>query len=133
MRVYSHSYWLVIFCTTNSSRVLARERWQIFENSWKKTQYFMNNLYKSLYSSIYLSTYVSICIYVCIFLSIHLSFIYLSICLLIQGMCDLGLSRDGIPGLTPYIYAIVRKGILITCHLILAIALKVILIPVTTY
>ena len=30
MRVYSHSYWLVIFCKTNSSRVLARERrWQI--------------------------------------------------------------------------------------------------------
>ena len=23
-------------CTTNSSRVLARERWQTFENSWKK-------------------------------------------------------------------------------------------------
>ena len=42
IRVYSHSYWLVIFCTTNSSRVLARERWQIFENSWKKTQYLMN-------------------------------------------------------------------------------------------
>ena len=33
MRVYSHSYWLVIFCTTNSSRVLERERWQTFENS----------------------------------------------------------------------------------------------------
>ena len=32
--VYSHSYWLAIFCTTNSSRVLARERWQTFENSW---------------------------------------------------------------------------------------------------
>ena len=45
MRVYSLSYWLVIFCTTNSSRVLARERWQIFENSWKKTQYLMNTLY----------------------------------------------------------------------------------------
>ena len=24
------------FCTTNSSRVLARERWQTFENSWGK-------------------------------------------------------------------------------------------------
>ena len=24
------------FCITNSSRVLARERWQTFENSWKK-------------------------------------------------------------------------------------------------
>ena len=45
MQVYSHSYWLVIFCTTNSSRVLARERWQTFENSWKKTQYLMNTLY----------------------------------------------------------------------------------------
>ena len=43
IRVYSHSYWLVIFCTTNCSRVLGRERWQTFENSWKKTQYFMNN------------------------------------------------------------------------------------------
>ena len=36
MRVYNHSFWLVIVCTTNSSRVLARERWQSFENSWKK-------------------------------------------------------------------------------------------------
>ena len=45
MRVYSHSYWLVIFWTTNSSRVLAREGWQTFENSWKKTQYLMNTLY----------------------------------------------------------------------------------------
>ena len=45
MQVYSHSYWLVFFCTTNSSRVLARERWQTFENSWKKTQYLMNTLY----------------------------------------------------------------------------------------
>ena len=45
MKVYSHSYWLVIFCTTNSSRVLVRERWQTFENSWKKTQYLMNTLY----------------------------------------------------------------------------------------
>ena len=34
--VQSHSYWLVIFCATNSSRVLARERWQAFENSWEK-------------------------------------------------------------------------------------------------
>ena len=44
-QVYSHSYWLEIFCTTNSSRVLARERRQTFENSWKKTQYLMNTLY----------------------------------------------------------------------------------------
>ena len=35
--VYSHSYWLAIFCTTNSSPVLARERSQNIENSWKKT------------------------------------------------------------------------------------------------
>ena len=35
-----HSYWLVIFCTTNSSRVLARERWQTFENSLKKNTIF---------------------------------------------------------------------------------------------
>ena len=45
MRVYNHSSWLVIFCTTNKSRVLAGERWQIFENSWKETQYLMNTLY----------------------------------------------------------------------------------------
>ena len=32
------------FCTTNSSRVLARERWQTSENSWKKTQYLMNKI-----------------------------------------------------------------------------------------
>ena len=37
LRVNSYSYWLVIFCTTNSSWVLARERWQ-------KTQYLMNSL-----------------------------------------------------------------------------------------
>jgi len=35
-----HSYWLVIFCTTKSSRVLARERWQTFKNSWKKNSIF---------------------------------------------------------------------------------------------
>ena len=45
MRVYSHSYWLAILSTTYSSRVLARERWQTLENSWKKTQYLMNTLY----------------------------------------------------------------------------------------
>ena len=33
MQVYSHSYWLVIFSTTNSCRVLARDRWQTFKNS----------------------------------------------------------------------------------------------------
>ena len=43
--VYSHSHWLVNFCTSNSSRALARERWQTFENSWKETQLLMNTLY----------------------------------------------------------------------------------------
>ena len=37
--VYSHPYRLAIFCTTNSSTVLARERSQNIENSWKKTQW----------------------------------------------------------------------------------------------
>ena len=46
MRVYSPSHWLVIFCTTNSSRVQSWERWQTFENSWKKTQYLTNTLYQ---------------------------------------------------------------------------------------
>ena len=46
MRVYIHSYWQVIFCTTNSSRGLAKEMWKTFENSWKKTQYLLNTLYK---------------------------------------------------------------------------------------
>ena len=33
------------FCTTNSSRVLARERWQTLQNSREKnTQYLMNTL-----------------------------------------------------------------------------------------
>ena len=54
MQVYSNSYWLAIVCTTNSSRVLARERWQTFEKSWKKTQYLMNTLY------IYVHTYMLI-------------------------------------------------------------------------
>ena len=40
-----HSYWLVIFCTTNRSRVLAKARWQTFENSWEKKEYSMNTLY----------------------------------------------------------------------------------------
>ena len=29
-----------LFCTTNSRRVLARERWQTFENSWEKNTIF---------------------------------------------------------------------------------------------
>ena len=32
------------FLYSNSSRVMARERWQTFEISWKKTQYLMNTL-----------------------------------------------------------------------------------------
>ena len=34
-----------IFCTTNSSRVLVKERWQTFENSLKKTQCLIFTLY----------------------------------------------------------------------------------------
>ena len=34
-----------LFCTTNSRRVLARERWETLKNSWEKTQYLMNTLY----------------------------------------------------------------------------------------
>ena len=35
------------FCTANRSPVLARERWQTFENSWKKNpQYLLITLYK---------------------------------------------------------------------------------------
>ena len=41
-RVCSHFYWPIIFCTTNSSRVPARERWQTFENSWGK-----HNIYRT--------------------------------------------------------------------------------------
>ena len=43
MRMYSHSYWLVFFV-----QPLAAECWRGkgFENSWKKTQYLMNTLYK---------------------------------------------------------------------------------------
>ena len=44
MRMYSHSYWLANFCTTNSSSVLARERWQNNENSREKTQFFLNTI-----------------------------------------------------------------------------------------
>ena len=36
MRVYSHSYWLVFFFPTNSSRVLARVRWQSLRILGKK-------------------------------------------------------------------------------------------------
>ena len=39
-RVYSHSYWLTIFCTTNSSPVLSNERPQNIENSWEKNTIF---------------------------------------------------------------------------------------------
>ena len=38
MRVYSHSCWLVTFCTTNSSQVLVRQRLQNIENSWENKQ-----------------------------------------------------------------------------------------------
>ena len=35
--LYSHSFWLTIFCQTNSSPVLARERSKNIENSWEKS------------------------------------------------------------------------------------------------
>ena len=31
--VFHNSHWVVFFCTTNSRRVVTRERWQTFENS----------------------------------------------------------------------------------------------------
>ena len=37
IQVYSHSNWLAIFCATNCSPVLARERWQNTRNSSKST------------------------------------------------------------------------------------------------
>ena len=46
LNVHSHNYWLTIFCTTNSSSPgLARKRSQNIENSWEKTQYWINTLY----------------------------------------------------------------------------------------
>ena len=44
MRVYSHSHWLAIFCTTNNSPVLAREMWKNTENFREKL--FLHTLYK---------------------------------------------------------------------------------------
>ena len=40
MRVYSHSHWLVAFCTTKSSRVLARERWKKHNIQWTPCIFF---------------------------------------------------------------------------------------------
>ena len=37
MRVYSRSYWLAFFV---QPIVLAKERWQTFENSWEKNTIF---------------------------------------------------------------------------------------------
>ena len=59
MRVYSHSYWLVIFCTTNSSRVLARrERWQTFDNSWKNTIFNEQPVYCILWRKVLAIVYM---------------------------------------------------------------------------
>ena len=58
--MYSHSYWLVIFSTTNSSRMLAKERSQTFENFWKKTQYLINTLWHYLLFQVLLNMYQSI-------------------------------------------------------------------------
>ena len=46
MQVYSHSYWLVIFCTTNSSREVAN-----FREFWEKNTIFNENpvVYKFLH------------------------------------------------------------------------------------
>ena len=69
MRVYSHSYWLVIFCTTNSSRVLARERWQTFENSLgKKHNIWWTPLSLYIYVCILSLTLSSYLIYICLFI-----------------------------------------------------------------
>ena len=99
MLVYSHSYWLGFFCTTNRSRVMARVRLQ----ARKKTKYLMKwtpciyNMYtecncegilvllpvqdgpgqveggQDIQVSIYLSIYLFIYIYlsICIYLSTH--------------------------------------------------------------
>ena len=40
IRVYSQNYWLTIFCTTNRSPVLAKERSQNIKHSWKKNTIF---------------------------------------------------------------------------------------------
>ena len=42
-RVCIQSYWLAIFLTTNSSRVLASQRWQNTEHSWKKEHFFLEH------------------------------------------------------------------------------------------
>ena len=47
MRVYSHSYWLALFCTTNNSPVLAREKSQNTGNLWKNTISFWTPCNKS--------------------------------------------------------------------------------------
>ena len=61
--VYSHSYWLAVFFpTNNSSPVPARERPQNIENSWKKSQYFMNTLYLSKIMFSRPHYFVSLCI-----------------------------------------------------------------------
>ena len=50
MRAHSHSYWLAYFCTTKSSPVLARERWQNNENSWEKKHIlYICNLFVQTY------------------------------------------------------------------------------------
>ena len=59
MRVYSHSYWLVVFCTTNSSRVLAKgekanfreflEKNTIFNKHTVHVYVYTRSLQKNLY------------------------------------------------------------------------------------
>ena len=51
MRVYSYSYWLVIFCTTNSCRGRGGKLSRIL----RKKQYLMNTLYLPIFPYLSLS------------------------------------------------------------------------------
>ena len=110
MRVYSHSYWLVIFCTTNSSRVLARERWQTFENSWKNTIFNEHNVCRSypLFHYIFGSLYfcLSISLHFCISVSLHL-YLYVphSLCISVCISLSSSLSKCISINLSLYIYS----------------------------
>ena len=82
MQVYRYSYWLVIFCTTNSSRLLARERWQTFENSWKEcenspyTFWVWSILYRLLFASIHSPVSPTV-VYTCVLKVKFLSLLFL--------------------------------------------------------
>ena len=59
MWVYSHSYWLIIFCTINRSRVPVRERRQTLEDSWGRTQHFLSTLYLTILAKYTRSLYLT--------------------------------------------------------------------------